>query len=389
MVGLTVQPIAGADLLQRRGDVVVLVSTAGDDAAVDALLDVVREAADASTDGRRLVRRLAGYLSADVIDPPAFVALAPTGEDMAVLVHGAAEARVQSAGGDSETLSGRAAATWIDRVVPWPATAITAVTSAAITDVAVPRSELYDGSVPAGGFVAVPPGADPAAVDATSADSAPVPAADLASTAEIPAEMPADAEEPTPEFESILLLPDAAAADDEPRDPLPVAGDAPVVPPDAVIVKGIQCKRNHFNAPNAAFCGVCGISMVQQTHELVDGPRPPLGVIVFDDGTAFGLDADYVIGREPENDAQVSSGQLRGLTIEDPEGSVSRVHALIKLDGWDVQIVDRDSANGTRVSAPADDSWTSLTPHAPMVIQPGTKVQLGRRTFTFDAHFHL
>jgi pSer/pThr/pTyr-binding forkhead associated (FHA) protein len=152
------------------------------------------------------------------------------------------------------------------------------------------------------------------------------------------------------------------------------------------MVKGIKCKREHFNSPKAAFCGVCGISMVQQTHQLVDGPRPPLGVIVLDDGTTFGLDADYVLGREPENDADVMAGRVRGLPIEDPDGSVSRVHALIKLEEWEVLIVDRGSANGTSVAPPGTDAWTSLAPHEPALIVPGTKVQLGGRTFVFDAH---
>ena len=52
-------------------------------------------------------------------------------------------------------------------------------------------------------------------------------------------------------------------------------------------VRGVYCKNEHFNDPRMLFCAVCGINMVQQTPVLVEGPRPPLGVVVVDDGAVF------------------------------------------------------------------------------------------------------
>ena len=99
-------------------------------------------------------------------------------------------------------------------------------------------------------------------------------------------------------------------------------------------VHGILCSRGHMNDPKARFCAVCGISMVHQTHNLVSGPRPPLGVIVLDDGSSFSLDHDYVIGRDPESSDLVQRGQARPLLIVDPTSQMSRVHARILLREW-------------------------------------------------------
>jgi pSer/pThr/pTyr-binding forkhead associated (FHA) protein len=126
--------------------------------------------------------------------------------------------------------------------------------------------------------------------------------------------------------------------------------------------------------------------MVQQTHNLVTGPRPPLGVLVWDDASTYRLDRDYVVGREPEVDADVAAGRATPLTVDDEESTISRAHALIQLDGWDVQLVDRGSVNGTYVAAPGSRTWAPLTPYEPVLIVPGTRVQLGRRTFRFEAH---
>jgi hypothetical protein len=195
------------------------------------------------------------------------------------------------------------------------------------------------------------------------------------------------AEEGRPSFVSVGL---AAPEPDqvEVREPLPVAGEAPHVheEPSGPKVRGVICSRGHFNDPAAPFCGVCGISMVQRTLNLVEGPRPPLGVIVFDDGTTFTLDSDYVLGREPENDPSVMAGTARPLIMADPDRTVSRVHAGLVLDGWNVKAVDRGSANGTFIAAAGDDNWVALLPNKPTAIKPGTRVRVGQRVFLFDSH---
>ncbi len=151
-------------------------------------------------------------------------------------------------------------------------------------------------------------------------------------------------------------------------------------------VLGIYCKNDHFNDPRAPYCAVCGISMVQLTHVSKTGPRPPLGVLVLDDGSTFRLDTGYVVGREPDRDDAVMAGRSRALRIADPEGVVSRVHARLELDGWDVRVVDLGSANGTHLCPPNNDAWTRIPPHVPVPITPGTRVVFGRRGLRYESH---
>lgn len=165
-------------------------------------------------------------------------------------------------------------------------------------------------------------------------------------------------------------------------DPLPVAGRA--APASVELVDGVMCRRGHFNKPTAGYCAACGLSMLQQTHQVVKGPRPPLGVLVLDDGSAASLDAGYVIGRSPEREQSVLGGSARPLAIAgDP--SVSAVHAEIRLAGWEAHLRDLHSTNGTYVAAPGAGSWTRLEPGRPHPLAPGTSIAVGDRTLVFES----
>jgi hypothetical protein len=191
-------------------------------------------------------------------------------------------------------------------------------------------------------------------------------------------------------FEAVLLV---GAGQSEPPQtaPLPPAGGpapapAPGDPGGTPLVLGIYCKNDHFNDPRIPYCGVCGISMVQATHVAKPGPRPPLGVLVTDDGATFRLDAPYVVGREPERDQEVVAGRARPLRISDRDGVVSRVHARVDIDGWDIRIVDLGSANGTQLAEQGHTAWTRIPPQTPVPIRPGTRVLFGHRGLRYESH---
>ncbi|MFE9577827.1 FHA domain-containing protein [Nocardia sp. NPDC006044] len=151
-----------------------------------------------------------------------------------------------------------------------------------------------------------------------------------------------------------------------------------------VVVKGFKCARDHLNDPRVSFCAVCGIRMDQLTCVLTDGVRPPLGLLLLDDGTSFVLDNDCVLGREPEHADAVSRG-ARPVRLEDASGGMSRAHAEIRLIDWDVTVVDGGSTNGTHVRQPAHQDWTRAIPGHPVKLTPGAQVQLGGRVVTFDS----
>ena len=163
--------------------------------------------------------------------------------------------------------------------------------------------------------------------------------------------------------------------------PAPVAPGAPssALPAGAVMVQGVLCVRGHFNNPEAVACRTCAVGLSQDERTLSDGIRPTLGTLVLDDGTAFALNCDYVIGSAPDTDPAVAGGDVHPIALSDPTGQVARVHAEVRLVGWDVLLVALAPA---LILAPGSPQWAPAPPAEPSPLPPGTSVALGPRTFS-------
>ena len=151
-----------------------------------------------------------------------------------------------------------------------------------------------------------------------------------------------------------------------------------------MLVEGVLCVRGHFNDPGAWSCWRCGIDLDQPPRDIRRGPRPPLGVLELDDGTRFTLDGDYVLGREPALDGDVLAGRARPLRINDPNGTVSRLHLKISLVGWQVEVSDLGSANGSILQS--SDGERTLAPYEPVMIEPGARIGIGHRSMQYLAY---
>jgi hypothetical protein len=378
--------------------------------ALDQLIGLVRAARPGG--GRGLARKLAGVLASSDDDSMDLALLAPLGGgDIAVLVVGDVEVKADGSEGPV-TINGRDSVTWVDRVLRAP----TSVEVRSGGSGASASSDLVVGIVPGAGLSLTPRGDTPA-LDASAAvlpaqASAPVessapapvptPTAEPAAPSGTPGEpiryektappqapVPVPAEVPAPPADFQV----ESLSDNNPpaRPPLPVepdeAAESPApAGPAAAQVKGVYCKRGHFNDPMVQFCTVCGINMVQQTPALVDGPRPPLGVLVFDDGSVFQLEQDYVLGRQPEQAPEVLAGTARPLRLEDSGGTISRAHAIISLEDWTVGLRDHGSANGTYIAMPNSPEWQPVPPNGRIVLTPGTTIKLGNRTLKYESH---
>lgn len=157
-------------------------------------------------------------------------------------------------------------------------------------------------------------------------------------------------------------------------------------PRDAPEVEGVCCVRDHFNDPRALYCVICGISMLQQTARLVRRARPPLGVLVWDDGETESLTVDLVLGRHPYGHEFVTSGRARAVEVTDGAERLSRSHLAVHLEGWNVTIEDLGSTNGTVVSSEATGLTQRLAPGAIVHLTDGDTVWMGARSFTFQSH---
>lgn len=153
-----------------------------------------------------------------------------------------------------------------------------------------------------------------------------------------------------------------------------------------VEVDGVCCVRGHFNDPRTLYCVICGISMLQHTARFVRGPRPPLGVLVWDDGQSTSVAGDLVIGRQPHHHERVAAGQAHPWTVDDGADRLSRAHLLVALDGWDVLAIDLGSTNGTVHRSAATGTTARLMPHTPATLNDGDTVWMGARSFIFESY---
>jgi hypothetical protein len=439
-------PVPGDGVLARRADLILLCSLE-DSQPADDLLDLLEQIAAAGGDGREFTDAIAGALEVAAARP-SVLAFGRSGSGLAVIVSGAAWADVTTADGTARIESGdpnvllRGAVRSVVRGVRGGLSP--ADVGVASTD---RFSRLDAGTVRAGGL-SYYSGGQAAGLPPSAVRGAQVPVADISaaqtSAVEVPqaggrgaepaaapvaesaqerqatqvwsepsASQPGTAEDlgravtarpeadqgqafepaqPAEPFEAVLLL-DAGSGggvDAPVREPLAKVKDMPPGSTSYVsvgpLIQGVYCKNGHFDDPEALFCAICGISMNQQTLVPRPGERPPLGVLLLDDGSVFQLDTDYVVGREPSLDASVAEGKARPLRISDETGIVSRVHARVHLEGWRVLVTDLGSANGTRVLLPGQQADQPLVPQVSIVLATGSQVDLGGRGFRYESH---
>ena len=262
----------------------------------------------------------------------------------------------------------------------WHGLTVTADGAAALTDEALPL-DLGLGAVPGAGVTLHRPRAGraqpPPPVERSAAAAPPPPASS------------ATALRPAVQFRTVLLG-ECAVRPPGRRPPLPVAGAPGEDPPGPartepeVLVEGVHCPSGHFTDPDLPTCLTCG-SPLPPGGQRVRLPRPPLGVLVTDGGTVYPVTGDLVIGREPEQAAEVLAGEARPLRLRDAARSTSRVHARLTVRGWTVLLSDDRSANGTLVSRHgAAGPWLPATSRAPLPLVHGDRVRLGRRQLLFD-----
>jgi FHA domain len=417
-------PLPGEGLVARRGGLVVV--TDGQADGPDPLLGALEEV---TGDGAALILAAARATLSHPGQVSGACAGVTAGGEVAVLVHGNAtvtvvadddpEEQIDARGSMlpvSRTFSGAAVRVWLrsggpvtsdDRlrldggVVYGGGVALTVASVAELAGGAAPRPAGTDIMMPATGS------AGDAATGQSEdtqgdAETGPMTSEDRsAPTFVVPAPGPAALGRVPPlhrpqgtDFEYELFLgPDDAHDHDHDHDHDPADQALELGGPvgqdlyaaDPAVVDGVLCARNHFNDPNVQYCRQCGIAMVQLTQRIQQGPRPPLGVLLLDDGTGFTLDKDYVVGREPVLDGDVAAGRARPLRIPDPGGTVSRLHLRISLIGWQIEVRDINSSNGSVVYFP-DGHEQRLVNGDSTIIPPGTKVSVGHRSLEYQSY---
>jgi hypothetical protein len=344
----------GDAVLARSGGLILL-SSAAEDGLVDKLLDGLARL-NKLLDG---LAREFDYLVEDAVNnygasgmrrsdkqPPAIVAIGPARQGLTATVSGTAWAEITTVHGLQRLEAGQSS-TLLRCMLAAPVVTVHCGLTADRGPTRPDRfSRLDSGTVRAGGFTYYP---------------------GLANAV-------AEAEEGAEAQPALPALPLASAQHDGQRGAEPA------------IVSGVYCKNGHFDDPQARFCAVCGISMNQLTPVPRPGRRPPLGVLVLDDGGVYQLDGDYVISRDLASDALVAVNQARPPRTAGGAGNAAQAHARIQLDGWRVLVTDLGSATRTRIRLPGQTAEHELIPRVPAQLVPGSRVDLGGSGFRYESH---
>ncbi len=339
-------PLAGRGVIARYGALVGATASRG--LRPDPLLRTLAAVAASAGDGVDLVRGVAGAALSGRPGATWACAGVTTGGGVAVLVHGRAVAAVRVDADPEVTLRAVDSATPVSREFAGATVTLCLLVGQAAAP--EPQFWLGDGVACGGGLMVT------VTADASQRVSAHPPTAD-APLVRTPTSGP------PPE-----AAPDMTVADDHQR---------------PVLVDGALCASGHFNDPAARTCRQCGTGLYQPPRSIQRRPRPPLGVLVLDDGTRFPLDCDYVIGREPAFDSDVIERRSRPLRISDPNGTVSRLHLRISLVGWRVEVSDLGSANGSVLQS--SEGERKLVPYEPTAIEPGARIGIGHRIMQYLA----
>lgn|GEM_PF-1610831 len=146
---------------------------------------------------------------------------------------------------------------------------------------------------------------------------------------------------------------------------------------------GVYCDRGHFNHPGSTRCLRCGRAIAPGTPAAT-GPRPPVGVLLADDGSLWVLDKTYVIGADAASAPEVRGGTARAIQMRaGANHTMAAVHAEVRVSGWDAYLVDRGAEGGTYWQGPASQSWAQLGRSEQRELLDGSHLSCGGRVLTF------
>ncbi|RZV44447.1 MAG: FHA domain-containing protein [Acidimicrobiales bacterium] len=315
---------------------------------------IVRLNALADAPWSETVRTVTSDIAASGFQNHPALACASVLEDrVATLVFGAMKLHVET-DEESRVLDGSESSTWIDVAVHGTLGRMYCGTQSESTVVGV----LRDGVIPAGGFLLDAAGPIPAAVRWEAMDE------DQART----------------ETESRP----------EPEEPVHLS-----VVPVAEETSGLFSRPNedHKRTTTAETPDLdsVGGAALEPVEEPIDVPEPPVdldpdahGILTFDDGAQLQLTRSVAIGREVPDDYLIDGRAPTIVLLDDAKGLVSPVHLELRMIGDEIEVVDMNSSHGTFIRLDANaSSRTRLRPNMHIVIESGTIVELGDRSFTY------
>ena len=109
--------------------------------------------------------------------------------------------------------------------------------------------------------------------------------------------------------------------------------------------------------PTALYCRSTGRRLAPAAA-LEPAEGSPIAIAVFHDGRTIPL-----------------SGDAAAITLDDPTRQLSRCHVLLRVDRWQIEVIDLGSRNGTAI-CDEDGHWHSLMPGIGTTLEDGQLVGL-------------
>ena len=116
------------------------------------------------------------------------------------------------------------------------------------------------------------------------------------------------------------------------------------------------------------------------------GPRPPLGLFIFDDGSTAAVASDLIIGRDPSAHIDIVEQRADELRLVDDSSTISRAHVGIYLDNWSVTAIDLHSSNGTLLHRSGSTTWETISTETRVTIGSGDTLRVGERELRLELH---
>ncbi len=148
--------------------------------------------------------------------------------------------------------------------------------------------------------------------------------------------------------------------------------EPPVIAANGPAIQSRVCQSGHSNPPHEQTCSHCGIRLEGPPSMI---PRPSLGRMVFSSGHVLELDRPAIIGRNPKIEGSMTNEMPKLVRLDIGKG-LSRSHAMVRLEGWQVLLEDLASSNGTFVTLPGRDA-RRLHTNEPVQLEPGSVIDFG------------
>ncbi|WP_433334831.1 hypothetical protein [Spirillospora sp. CA-294931] len=143
------------------------------------------------------------------------------------------------------------------------------------------------------------------------------------------------------------------------------------------LVEGGRCGHGHFGYPGLRYCMVCGRPLSQLNGTRALGRRPPVGILIFDDGATHVLDGDIRLA--------LVEGQRTVTVGRDDEIPAASALADIRLDGWHPAV--SSESHPIVVSTADGEDGLRVEPGASVRLTPGAEFTVATHWVRYESPY--